>query len=107
MRGQLLVLAATVCWGTTGTAQAFAPPNTHPLAIGAVRLAIGGVTLVLLAALRGRLRQRQGWPAGATLAAAASMALYQLCFFTGVARTGVAVGTMVAIGSAPILAGAL
>jgi DME family drug/metabolite transporter len=30
---------------------------------------------------------------------------YQLCFFAGVARTGVAVGTMVAIGSAPVAAG--
>lgn len=105
--GQLLVLAATVFWGTTGTAQAFAPPGTHPLAIGAIRLAIGGVTLLLVALLRGLLREQQGWPKGATLAAAASMALYQLCFFTGVARTGVAIGTMVAIGSSPILAGAL
>jgi DME family drug/metabolite transporter len=35
------------------------------------------------------------------------MAVYQLCFFAAVARTGVAVGTIVAIGSAPILAGFL
>ncbi len=105
--GQLLVLAATVFWGTTGTAQAFAPPGAHPLAIGAIRLAIGGVTLLLVALLRGRLRDQAPWPKGITLAAAASMALYQLCFFTGVARTGVAIGTMVAIGSSPILAGAL
>jgi DME family drug/metabolite transporter len=35
------------------------------------------------------------------------MAAYQPLFFAGVARTGVAVGTIVAIGSAPILAGAL
>ncbi len=35
------------------------------------------------------------------------MAAYQPCFFAGVARTGVAVGTMVAIGSVPILAGLL
>jgi DME family drug/metabolite transporter len=35
------------------------------------------------------------------------MAAYQLCFFAGVARTGVAAGTIVAIGSAPVLAGLL
>ena len=35
------------------------------------------------------------------------MAAYQLCFFAAVATTGVAVGTVVAIGSAPVLAGAL
>jgi len=35
------------------------------------------------------------------------MAAYQLCFFAAVTTTGVAIGTMVAIGSAPILAGVL
>jgi DME family drug/metabolite transporter len=35
------------------------------------------------------------------------MAAYQLCFFAAVEATGVAVGTIVAIGSAPILAGFL
>ncbi len=39
--------------------------------------------------------------------AAAGMAVYQLCFFAGVARTGVAIGTVVAIGSAPVIAGVL
>lgn len=105
--GRLLVLAATLFWGTTGTAQAFAPPDAHPLAIGAIRLAIGGMTLLLVALLRGRLNWNGGWPIAATLAAGASMAFYQICFFSGVARTGVAIGTMVAIGSAPILAGLL
>jgi DME family drug/metabolite transporter len=33
------------------------------------------------------------------------MAAYQLCFFAGVARTGVTVGTIIGIGSSPILAG--
>jgi DME family drug/metabolite transporter len=35
------------------------------------------------------------------------MAAYQLCFFAGVIKTGVAVGTIVAIGSAPPFAGAI
>jgi DME family drug/metabolite transporter len=39
------------------------------------------------------------------LAAGLSMAAYNLLFFAGVARTGVAVGTIVGIGSSPILAG--
>jgi DME family drug/metabolite transporter len=47
------------------------------------------------------------WPKLQTGLAAASMAAYQPFFFSGVARTGVAVGTIVAIGSAPILAGAI
>ena len=41
------------------------------------------------------------------LLAAAAMAAYQPLFFGGVARTGVAVGTVVGIGSAPVFAGVL
>jgi DME family drug/metabolite transporter len=105
--GQWFVLAAAVLWGTTGTAQAFAPTEAQPAAVGALRLAIGGVALLILASARGVLRSGGRWPVVATALAAGSMAAYQLCFFAAVARTGVAVGTIVAIGSAPILAGLL
>ena len=99
------MLLAAVCWGSTGTAQAFAPEGATPVAVGAIRLAVGGVVLLLWAVVRGALRCDRPWPRSATLAAAACMAAYQLCFFAAVARTGVAVGTVVAIGSAPVLAG--
>jgi len=99
------VLLAAVCWGSTGTAQAFAPESATPAAVGAIRLAVGGVCLLLWAMTRGVLRRDRPWPRSATLAAAACMAAYQLCFFAAVARTGVAVGTVVAIGSAPVMAG--
>lgn len=105
--GPWLVLAAAVLWGTTGTAQAFAPGGVEPAVIGAMRLVIGGLTLLALAAVRGSWPQRKPWPVLATLMAAGSMAAYQLCFFAAVTRTGVVVGTIVAIGSAPILAGLL
>ena len=101
------MLAAAVLWGTTGTAQALAPPGAQPAVVGAVRLLVGGTALLTLAAARGVLRGGGRWPIPATALAAASMAAYQLFFFAGVAQTGVAVGTMVAIGSAPILAGLL
>ncbi len=39
--------------------------------------------------------------------AAGFIAVYQLCFFTAVAKTGVAIGTVVGIGSAPIAGGLL
>lgn len=94
-------------WGTTGTAQAFAPGGAQPVAVGAVRLAFGGAALLVLAGARGVLRKEKPWPVRPTLFAAASMAAYQLCFFAAVAKTGVAVGTIVAIGSAPVLAGGL
>jgi DME family drug/metabolite transporter len=105
INGAWLVLAAAICWGTTGTAQAFAPPGAQPAIIGALRLAVGGALLLALASRRRVFKRNQRWPLGITLLAAASMAAYQLCFFAGVARTGVAVGTVVGIGSSPILAG--
>jgi len=114
--GPWFILAAAVLWGTTGTAQSFAPAGAQPAAIGAMRLAVGGIALLALAVLRGGLRRdggegaprRQGsWPVAATGFAGGSMAAYQVCFFAAVARTGVAVATMVAIGVAPILAGLL
>jgi DME family drug/metabolite transporter len=105
--GEWLILAAAVLWGTTGTAQALAPPAAQPVGVGAIRLAIGGLALLALAIGRGRLRSQTPWPLGVTLLAAACMAAYQLCFFAALAVTGVAVGTVVAIGSAPVLAGAL
>lgn len=101
------VLAGAVLWGTTGTAQALAPPGAHPLTVGAMRLAVGAAALLALALLR----RTRAWPgAGAlrpVLAAAVGIAAYQPLFFAGVAATGVAVGTMVAIGSAPVVAGVL
>jgi len=103
--GSWLILAAAVCWGSTGTAQAFAPPGAQPAIIGAARLAVGGLLLLAYAAYKGVLRQGGRWPVLPTLTAGASMAAYQLFFFAAVLKTGVAVGTIVAIGSAPVLAG--
>jgi len=97
---------AAVLWGTTGTAQALAPADASPFAVGAARVFIGGTALLLIAWRRRQLRGRT-WHRGAAVAAAAAVAAYQVCFFAGVAATGVATGTLVAIGSAPVFAGLL
>ncbi len=102
-----MVLAAAICWGTTGTAQVYAPDGTNPLVIGAVRMVIGGLILLVFALLRGSFHRGENWPVLLTLLAGLSMVGYNLLFFSGVARTGVAVGTLVGIGSTPILAGML
>lgn len=91
-------------WGTTGTVQALAPEGVHPIAIGAVRLAIGGLFLLLLSLGKIHLR---GWPVKGTVTAALCMALYQPFFFSAVSLTGIAIGTVIAIGSAPVIAGLL
>lgn len=99
-------------WGTTGTTQALAPAGAQPPVIGALRLVVGGMVLLIyslsqvsLITLRQLIRSPKMLLAA--LLAAACMAAYQCFFFAGVARTGVAVGTIVGIGSAPIFAGLL
>lgn len=105
--GTGFVLLAAMLWGTTGTAQAFAPAGFDSTTIGALRLALGGTVLLALALVRGQSGQFRGWPLWPTLCAALFTAAYQLCFFAAVAKTGVAVGTIVGIGSSPIAAGLL
>ncbi len=106
--GGVLVLGAAVLWGSTGTARALGPPGASPLSVGAVRILLGAAALLAVAWVRGGLRlQPRGWPLGAVAAGAGAVAAYQLAFFSAVARTGVAVGTIIAIGSAPPAAGLL
>jgi drug/metabolite transporter, DME family len=102
---RLAVLLAAVCFGTTGTAQALGPDGTQPLAVGAARILVGAA---LLLAIAGR-GDPSGlpWERRALAAAGVGVAAYQLAFFTAVQDTGVAVGTVVAIGSGPAFAGVL
>lgn len=105
----LAVLGAAVLFGTTGTAQELGPDATTPLGVGAARLLVGGLALLAVLPLLGhRLGEATRlWRTRAGLGAAACTALYQVAFFAGVARTGVALGTLVTIGSGPVLAGLL
>jgi DME family drug/metabolite transporter len=112
--GTVALLAGAAAWGSTGTAAHFAPPGTSSLSVAAARIVTGGALLVAIALrsapnraglrvlLRGQPRTR-----AVTLLAALAVSGYQLCFFTCVRLTGVAIGTAVAIGSAPVLTGIL
>jgi len=103
----LLVLAAAVLFGTTGTAQALGPDGLDPLFVGAGRVTLGGALLAAYAAARGELRGLRRWPRVPLLIGAAGVVAYQACFFAGVAAAGVAAGTIVTIGSAPVFTGLL
>lgn len=100
----VLVLFGAVLWGTTGTAQTFMPQTIHPLAVGASRLAVGGFTLLIILLIMRKIDFRN-WPWKATIYAAISMAVFQYLFFSSVRLTGVAIGTVVTIGSAPVFSG--
>jgi DME family drug/metabolite transporter len=104
------LLCASVLWGTTGTAQALAHLHAAPPAIGAARLLAGGLALWLVVAVRGRLAIGELFAPGRRawfLAAGLVAAIYQAAFFAAVSRTGVALGTLVALGSAPAFCGLL
>jgi DME family drug/metabolite transporter len=105
--GILFILAAALLWGTTGTSQALAPAGVNPVALGAIRVIIGGAALLVLALSRCSFRGISHWPILPTVVSAVFIAAYQLSFFAAVSLTGVAVGTMVAIGSSPVAAGLL
>lgn len=106
LQGTLFVLVAGMCWGTTGTIQAFAPEGASSLTVGSARVVFSGVVLILfMLAKEGRAFFSGGWNLRGVLLAGAGLAAYQLTFFTAVRMTGVAVGTMVAIGAAPPIAG--
>lgn len=106
LRGVTMVLLAALCWGTTGTAQTFAPASLSPYWVGALRLAVSSVFFAAVVAFGGAGRGG-ALDVRRVLAAGAAMAAYNLAFFAGVRATGVAVGTAVALGSGPIWAGLL
>jgi drug/metabolite transporter, DME family len=96
------VLAASVLWGTTGTAATFAPA-VGPLAIGAAAMGLGGLLQAVTAArpmARQRAALRAQWRV--VLLGGAAVAVYPLAFYTSMRLAGVAVGTVVSIGSAPL-----
>jgi DME family drug/metabolite transporter len=106
--GIVLVLVAAMLWGTTGTIRALTLAEAPSLAVGAMRMMIGGSALLVIASLRrSKAHTHHHWAKRPLLGASACMAAYQLFFFAGVRLTGVAAGTVITIGSAPVLAGLL
>lgn len=102
----LFILIAAVLLGTAGTAKSFSPDGIDNVTMGLVRLSLGGLTLLLISKIMGKL-DFSSWPAHIVIIAALSMALFQPFFFGAVDLTGVAVGTVVSIGSAPVFSGCI
>ena len=118
----LAVLLAALCFATTGTAQEIADVDASPAEVGLARILLGGALLAAWAGVAARSRRPQH-PVGTTDAAdrpadavptpvwvgvgAVGVVGYQVSFFAGTASAGVAVGTVVALGSAPVATGVL
>jgi DME family drug/metabolite transporter len=102
--GVSAILVASLMWGTTGTAASFIP-GVPPATIGAAAMGIGGLILGLTA-VRG-VRRILGTPGALTLVLLGALALaaYTMVFYMGMAWAGVALGNVLALGSAPLFAG--
>lgn len=113
VRPILAVVAAAVLFGTAGTVRELGPDGTTPLGVGATRIVIGTTVLWLavwwarragsIPAISEPIRTSR-W---LILIGGFGVATYTPAFFEAVERTGVAVGTIVGVGSGPFFAGAL
>ncbi|MEZ8190418.1 DMT family transporter [Vibrio sp. 1F279] len=105
--GTLAILFASILWGTTGTAASFAP-DLSPLAIGAFSMGVGGLMQAGLAYRKilfafDKLLQNKKLLAASTLA----LAVYPLAFYSSMKLSGVAIGTVVSIATAPFFSALL
>src|SRR5262245_26965472 len=110
LSGLFLIALAAVSWGTTGATMALLARDAGagPLLVGWARMAVAAPCLVLLAVLppaRTRAPRPERWTARdvvGAVALGAAMAAYQVCYFSAIPRTGVAVTALLAICSAPL-----
>lgn len=112
LRPAAFVVAAAVCFGTTGTAQELGPTEATSSGVGLTRIVVGGLLLGLVAWWAGRrpgaVRPRiERAHVGTVLIAGAAVLAYQPAFFAGTQMNGVAVGAVVTLGAAPVLTGVL
>ncbi len=123
MRAVVFVLLASVMFGTTGTARVLGAPDVDVTSLGAARIVVGGALLALVALLLRARRRRRPVTLGvadspgprlspvvaavAVIIGAVGVVAYQPTFFLGTERNGIAIGTLVALGSAPLATGAL
>jgi drug/metabolite transporter, DME family len=106
------VVGAAVLFGTSGTARELGPESASAVTVGAARITIGSMVLWAVVVAN---RRRELLPTAALLRSlrplltvgGLGVAIYTPLFFVAVDRTGVAVGTVVAIASGPFFAAGL
>ena len=101
LRPILWILGAAALFGTTGTVLANGPLGVDPVSAGVVRLLVGGAGLAVFGYRHFRQVLSQFWVAGL---GAIGVGAYQLCFFYSTRQAGVAIATVITIGSSPLFA---
>ncbi|MFS1860933.1 DMT family transporter [Vibrio lentus] len=105
--GTLAILFASILWGTTGTAASFAP-DLSPLAIGAFSMGVGGLMQAGLAYRKILFAFDKLFQNKKLLAVSAvALAVYPLAFYSSMKLSGVAIGTVVSIATAPFFSALL
>ncbi|MEN9716775.1 MAG: hypothetical protein RLZZ483_750, partial [Actinomycetota bacterium] len=102
------VLLACVLFSTSATGRAYLDFPGSSISVGAWRVFLGGIGLAAYAAIRygtSGLRRLVKLPVVWVMALA--VLAYQISFFIGAARIGVAMGTLGALATAPFFAGVL
>jgi DME family drug/metabolite transporter len=109
LRGVVLIALAAVSWGTTGsvTTVLVARADVHPWVIGAARMWIGAVLLLVATRWSGGALPLGPNRLGAVLILGACMAAFQITYFTAVTLAGIGITALVAICSAPLMIAAL
>ncbi len=109
LKGMFLVMVSSMSWGMSGILQAFAPEGAHPLTVGAVRVVFAGVFMAgyMLVKGNGIVSAFRRTPLVPLLITVTGVMGYQFAFFSALKLTGVSIGSMIAIGASPIVAGAL
>lgn len=104
---QYLILLGALCFSTSGILQAYAPIGATPFVIGSIRMIVAGIALFLWCLYTKKLKSTGIWKIYHLVPAVVALTGYQLFFFTGILQTGIAVGSVIAIGSTPIFVAVL
>jgi len=104
--GLLLIALASISWGTTGATMRLLTPLS-PFLVGFVRLALAGPLLFATALATGQWRVGSSANGLNTLGIGIALAAYQVCYFSAVPRTSVAVTALLAICTAPLMVAGL
>lgn len=102
--GSLLVFLGALFFSGSGTIQSYAPDEATAFILGALRLLTAGLFLVIWCYAKNLLHPLKNVNTYKVILSALALAGFQISFFLGVRSAGVAVGTVVTIGTTPLMA---
>lgn len=102
--GSLLVFLGALFFSGSGTIQSYAPEAATAFILGALRLLSAGLFLIIWCYAKNLLHPLKNVNSSKIIFSALALAAFQISFFLGVRSAGVAVGTVVTIGTTPLMA---